>query len=112
MFDAARTLVLVDVDGERQSERRPHELEHADPLARAHEVARLGADVLICGAISRPLERALTAEGVRVVPRTCGVVDEVLQAFLQRRLSGPAFLMPGCGRRRRRAGYGAGRRPW
>jgi hypothetical protein len=58
-------------------------------------------DVLICGAVSRPLELALTLEGIEVIPQTCGKVEQVARAYLAGRLSGDAFLMPGCCTRRR-----------
>ena len=109
VFDVARGVVLVDVDGGGPVERTAHHLVQSEPLARARELAGFGVDVLICGAISQALERGLAAEGVQIVSRTCGPVDEVLQAYLQGRLAGPAFRMPGCGRRkrtRRRPGRG------
>ena len=56
---------------------------------------RLGAHVLICGAISRPMEFALTAAGIRVISDTCGAVEDVLNAFLGGRLSNKTFTLPG-----------------
>jgi predicted Fe-Mo cluster-binding NifX family protein len=58
--------------------------------------------VLICGAISRPLEAMLLSAGVEVIPQTCGPVEEVLKAFMSGKLTEKAFLMPGCCGRRRR----------
>lgn len=102
VFDVAKTLLLVDVDGSRELGRNERRVVHVDPLARARGVAELGANVLICGAISWPLEMALTSAGVRVIPQTCGPVDDVLEAFLRGQLTNNAFLMPGCCGRRRR----------
>jgi predicted Fe-Mo cluster-binding NifX family protein len=59
-------------------------------------------DALICGAISWPLELALTSAGIEVIAQTCGDVDEVLEAFLAGQLEQEKFLMPGCCGRRRR----------
>ena len=112
MLDAARQLLVVDVEGGEEVSRREEPFGDADPARRALGVSRLGIDVLICGAVSRPLEAMLAASGVRLIPQTCGPAEEVLRAFRLGELTEQAFLMPGCcGRRRRRRGRGGpGRR--
>jgi len=110
VFDAAKKVLLVDVEGDRQVGRSEHRLAHLDPLLRAKEVAELGADMVICGAVSWPLEMALRSAGVGLIAQTCGPVEDVLDAFLSGQLTDEAYLMPGCcGRRRRfrgRHGHG------
>ena len=102
VFDVAGSVLLVDVDGGEERGRRDVQLEMEELPARAGILAELGADVLVCGAISWPLERALSAAGIEVVPQTCGDVERVLAAFLDGRLDQNEFLMPGCCGRRRR----------
>jgi len=102
VFDAARRLVLVDVDNGREVRRTEEGLEEPELAPRARRVAELGADVLICGAISRPLEAMLLSAGVEVVPQTCGQAEDVLRAFISGQLTEQAFLIPGCCGRRRR----------
>ncbi len=101
VFDVAGNLLLVDVEGGREIGRSEHRVDQAGPLARARQVAGLGTDVLICGAVSWPLEMALVSAGVRVVSQTCGPLEDVLEAFCGGRLTGKTFLMPGCRGRRR-----------
>jgi predicted Fe-Mo cluster-binding NifX family protein len=76
--------------------------------SRAAEISRAGIDVLICGAVTRPLMDALAASGIRVVPWVSGEVNEILDAFGSGELAEGRFSMPGCGRqrcrRRRRSG--------
>ncbi len=111
VFDVAGQLVLADVDAGTEVARQARALEETDPAGRTRRLVQLGTDVLICGAISRPLEAMLTAAGIQVVAQTCGPAEEVLEAFVSGQMDAPAFRMPGCrGRRRqfRRAG-GAGR---
>lgn len=104
VFDVAGNLLLTDVQGGTARDRQAIRLDVEDVQARAQYLAGLGVDVLICGAISGPLERALSNAGVGVIPQTCGDVEEVLAAFVAGRLSQDAFLMPGCcGRRRHTA---------
>jgi hypothetical protein len=83
-------------------------LAQTDTPGRVAEFARVGADVLICGTISAPLEAKLSAAGVRVI----GFVDlsavrswTSSAGFVSGELASPAFLMPGCrGRRQWRQG--------
>ena len=110
MFDAARRLLVVGVEGGAEVSRLEEHIEETELARRARRVAAWGIDVLICGAISWPLEASLASAGVRVISQTCGPVEDVLRAFLSGQLTDQAFLMPGCrGRRRRRR---AGQHRW
>jgi predicted Fe-Mo cluster-binding NifX family protein len=101
VFDVAGNLLLIEMDDGTEQRRETTRLGSTEPGARAKQLAGTGADVLVCGAISRPLEAALVASGVRVIPQICGQVEEVLAAFLKGRLTEEAFLMPGVRLRRR-----------
>jgi predicted Fe-Mo cluster-binding NifX family protein len=101
VFDVAASVLLVDIESGQELRREERSLNRPDFPARAAEFLDLGARVLICGAISAPLEAMLISSGVRVIPFLCGPVDEVLVAFRQGRLFKPELRMPGCGRRRR-----------
>ena len=111
VFDAATRLLLVDVADGHESGRAELPLTATDPTQRAGELSRGGTNVLICGAISWPLEMAVSSAGIQVIAQVCGHVEEVLRAFFEGKLSDPAFLMPGCCGRRRRfhGGHGHGR---
>jgi len=100
VFDVARRLLLVDIEDKREIGRAEKILEVPELAARARYVAELGADVLICGAISRPLEAMLLSAGVAVIPQTCGPVEDVLRAFISGQLTERAFVIPGCCGRR------------
>ncbi len=101
VFDVAEHLLLVDVDGTSPCGRDLRRLGGVEPLARTQVLTASRADVLICGAISRPLERVLTAAGIAVVSGICGDVDEVVRAFCLSRLDDdPALHLPGCQRPR------------
>ncbi len=107
VFDVARRLLLVDIENEREVRRTEEALEEPELAARARRVAELGADTLVCGAISRPLESMLLSTGVEVIPQTCGPVEDVLRAFISGQLTEQAFVIPGCcGHRRRLRGGG------
>ncbi len=109
VLDAAANLLIVEAtDGQGCWGGELH-LAAADPIERAQEIGREGADVLICGALSWPLEAALSSAGIRVVSHICGSVDAVLEAFLGDSLGRNAFVMPGCCGRRRHGPGGPGR---
>jgi len=45
----------------------------------------LGVDTLICGAISRPLAYMVTTAGINLIAWISGQVEDVLQAFFERK---------------------------
>jgi hypothetical protein len=73
VFDTARRLLLVDIEGGREVWRTEQIVEEPELGPRARRVAELGADVLICGAISWPLEVMLLSARVEVIPQTIPV---------------------------------------
>ena len=116
VFDTAQRLLLVDVTDGQQAARSDAVLtEQAFPL-RSARVKDLGVDVLLCGAVSRPLATMISASGIELLPFLAGEVEEVLAGYLAGELPSPQFMMPGCpcparGRRRRRGQRnGSGRR--
>jgi len=100
--------LVVDVERNAELGRSETDLEETQVAFRARRLTELGVHVLICGAISWPLEAMLVSAGVRVIAQTCGPVEDVLRAFLAGQLASEAFLMPGCCGRRRR--FRGGRR--
>ena len=106
LLDASTKLLLVEVsaDGKRTSEMllMPPSL----PWHRVRFMESTGIETLICGAISREYESLLQSCHFRVIPWTCGGVEDVLDAFVQGKLSSAAYCLPGWkrGRRRRRGG--------
>jgi len=113
VFDAATSLLVVDVEAGQAVQRGSVSLASSDALERARQVSALGTELLICGTVSRPFEMALLSAGVRVIPCICGNIDEVLGAFLDGRLEGEhAFLLPGCCGRRDWGLQESVREPW
>jgi predicted Fe-Mo cluster-binding NifX family protein len=102
VFDVAGSLLLVDFEGGGEVRRKEVRLAQTDALGRAADLARLGADVLVCGAISAPLEARLAAAGVRVIGFVCGPVEDILAGFVKGELAKSAFRMPGCWGQHRR----------
>lgn len=102
VFDVSDKLCLVQLQGRREVSRKNVVLKRFDPFGRAKEVAALGVNVLLCGAISHGLEKALLATGVQVIGFLCGDLDAVIASFLDGHLGAGAFFMPGFFRQRQR----------
>jgi len=102
VLDVATRFLVLEVARGNEVGRREARIDHRDLVARAKTIIELGPQVVICGAVSRPLETLLVSAGVRVIPNTCGGVEEVVVAFVSGRLTEQAFLMPGCRGRHRR----------
>lgn len=113
--DFSRSILLIDVRGNREIARREVSLPEEPALQRAARLGRLGVGVMLCGAISQTLAWFVTQAGIRLVPFVSGPVDEVLAAYLCGRLTDPRFLLPGsppAARRRWRRGRGFGGGRW
>ncbi len=102
VLDVARRFLLIDAMERQETGRQLIDLEGKELSQRVRQIGMLGVDVLICGAVTRRLEVLLWRCGVQLIPNTCGRVDDVLAAFLNNGFDEQAFLMPGCGGRRRR----------
>lgn len=105
VFDTARRIRLVESGAPLDLGGQLTELTEDDPAQRALRLSELGVNVLICGAISRPLEAMIAAQGIRIISRVCGAIVDVVHAFRINNALPDEFLMPGCCRR----GGGPGR---
>jgi len=110
LLDTARNYLLVTGNAEGAQVRREVVIAVADPVVRIRRIVELGAEFLICGAISWPLEAMMASAGMKVIPNTCGSLDEVIAAFFSGSLTTQAFLMPGCPGRQHRHRSRCGRR--
>jgi len=112
VFDTADQLLIFEPDETSGYKRTTIKLISADIKERADEMKEQQIDVLICGAISRPLENLLIALGIQVYSFVRGPVEEIIAAYQSGKLNQAVFALPGCCRRLRlrgRARYRNGR---
>lgn len=104
VFDVARTIRVVDVDVDRGAvvADSTHALEPGRPVSA---LAALGVDVLVCSAVSPPIEAAVWVAGVEVISDICGSPDEILEALAAGDTELSRFRSPGS---RRQSGLGSG----
>jgi len=95
VFDVADRALVVDVVESRERRREVMPIAGEGPVERAKWLRAPGVEVLICSAISRPMEMTLVSSGIRVVSGVCGGVEEVLQAYLCDQLDRAEFRLPG-----------------
>lgn len=112
MFDTAGRILLVSVEDGREVSRMDSLLKEETLHRRVKWLVDNGVNVLVCGAISRPLATITASSGIELIPWMAGDAEEILKAFLEGRLPNPRFLMPGCcaGARRFRRRWGRFRR--
>ncbi len=95
LFDSAGSIRIIDlVDGkiDSQVEKSMKELSF---FQRLNCLLSLRTEVIICGAISRPLNDLLVSSGIKVIPWIKGEIPEILSAFHEGRLENSNFIMPG-----------------
>jgi predicted Fe-Mo cluster-binding NifX family protein len=101
MLDVAGSVLVAGVTDGRVTSRSEVGVTQSDAQELVKMLRQLGVDVVICGAVSRELEMGLHAAGIELSAHICGPVEEVLTAYIENRLEGNAFRMPGCCGRRR-----------
>ncbi|MBW1836219.1 MAG: NifB/NifX family molybdenum-iron cluster-binding protein [Deltaproteobacteria bacterium] len=95
VMDTASRLLIIETDGHKESARFEIYLEEQDISRRCHRIQGLEIDVLICGAICRSLAGMLLASDIHIISEISGLVEDVLEAYLQGTLADSKFFMPG-----------------
>ncbi len=96
VLDTASRLLVVEIQERDEVSRFEIHLDEEELSRRCFRIQRTQIDIIICGAISYPFVRMLTASGVNVIAEISGQVEEVLKAYLEGELFHPRFFMPGC----------------
>ena len=99
VFDSARTLMIVEIDGKSVVGTAHLAFDPERPLELVQMLLRQRVVLVICGAVSEQPAAMLEAAGIRLMPFVAGDVDQVLDRLIKRRSLGAEFRMPGCGKR-------------
>lgn len=95
VFDFADRLIILDVKAGQIKTRSELKFIESTIIGKAARLRELGVEVLICGAISRPLGNMIMASGIKIIPFIKGAIDEVIEAYFTGRLLDAHFLLPG-----------------
>lgn len=102
VLDTASRLLVVEIEGHNESSRCEIFMDEQELSRRCSRIQALEVDTLICGAVSHPFARMLTAHGIHLISEISGPVENVLNAYRKGILLDSKFLMPGCKRSRSR----------
>jgi predicted Fe-Mo cluster-binding NifX family protein len=97
LFDAARELLVADIDDRGVIRRRHEPMTPQWPSRVVNRLIEQGVTILICGAISEAPAGMIEAAGIRLVAFVAGAVDDILGTLAKGHPIVPAFSMPGCG---------------
>ena len=101
VMDTASRLLILKIKNKREVSRSFLPLPKLNRIRCAQFIANVGIDILICGAISRPYEKAILHQGIKLYAWIMGDVDEIISAYIADNLRKKDFHLPGCCRRRR-----------
>jgi len=95
VFDTAEYLLLVDIDNGLEQKREVLKMEDPMPLHRVGYLINHGVDLLICGAITRPLKESFNSDKIKIIPFICGNVEQIITALIKGNNINELFRMPG-----------------
>lgn len=104
VFDTANMLLVAEIKEKKVVSKHHEPFDPALFSRLANRLTELDITVLICGAISKVPENIIDASRITLIPFISGKADDVLECYAQGIQIIPAFLMPGCGRKRRSHG--------
>jgi predicted Fe-Mo cluster-binding NifX family protein len=103
VFDTARYVLVLELVDNRTISNRQEFLLEEQPLHKILQLQNMGVEVLVCGAVSRPVCEMIIDQGIKVFSFVAGELQMIVQAWLQGEIEHEKFAMPGCrGRRRMR----------
>jgi predicted Fe-Mo cluster-binding NifX family protein len=96
VFDVSRKVRLLEVNNGSVVSAGDQSLLEEDPDLKLRRLAALGADTLICGAVSNKVREMALARGFTLIPFVAGEVEAVIEAWLNGTLKHAIYRMPGC----------------
>ncbi len=105
LFDVAGRFILVNTDDPEIK----YFLDTANDsgMSIIERLDGSGVNIVICSAISMIYARAFEGKRIELIAGIIGLVDEIIDAYLNNQLSADRFIMPGCAfQKRHRGGKG------
>ncbi|MEW6443782.1 MAG: hypothetical protein AB1640_22800 [bacterium] len=96
VFDVSKSLIVIEVENGRIVARTQEVIESDDPVVKVRNLVERGIQVLVCGAVSRPLADLAALQGVGMISFTSGQAEDVIRAFVSGALPNAEMSMPGC----------------
>lgn len=86
-IDSADEVLLISLKNGTIKKREKIRIIPSSPLDKIHQIIQLNPDVLICGGLTQLCDNMLKNSEVPVIPWVKGNTEEVLNQFLNGRLS-------------------------
>lgn len=91
-LDSAEEIQLLTLENGQVKKREKIRIVPSSTLDKIHQIVELNPDVLICGGLTQLCDNKLKNSSIRVLPWIKGNTDEVLNNFLDGRLSEPITI--------------------
>jgi len=85
-FDFSRHLLLLDFSADKSSQKTTVDFAKVECSARPGFLKEFGADLLLCGSISREMTHAIEECGIRIIPGLSGKIEDVLETYVMTKL--------------------------
>ena len=104
VFDVSESILLIDVVNNQVTQSEIINVEPDLPFKRAKKLSDVGAEVLICGAISRSHAMAVWGQNIEIISYVFGPMEEILRSYIN------GQLQDGCGGQQKRKRHRRGKR--
>jgi predicted Fe-Mo cluster-binding NifX family protein len=95
VFDTCTRILLIDLEQQREIERREIYLDEFSLSERVTILQNSHVETVICGGISDVFYNMLKGAKINSIVGRAGEVDQIVYAFLRKQLDEPRFYMPG-----------------
>jgi predicted Fe-Mo cluster-binding NifX family protein len=95
VLDSCTRIVVVDIDQNREVERKEVYLDELSLSERLHVLQNSHVTTVICGGITEVFHNMLSSAHISVITGIAGEAEEVVTAFIADRLDDERFVMPG-----------------
>ena len=95
VFDSCTRVLLVDIEHSKEIERSEIYLDQLSITERAAILQKLKVKTIICSGISDVLYHMLQSAKIHLTTGIAGEIDQIVAAYLSKKLNEPRFHMPG-----------------
>lgn len=95
VFDSCTRVLLVDIEKNREIDRKEFYLDSLSLNERLTILHKSGVEVVICSGISEVMEKMVLGKKIELISNITGEIESVLKAYLNGELSRAKYHGPG-----------------
>ena len=96
VFDTCTWVVLVDIENNREVDRKEIYLDSLSLTERMTLLLKSGVSVVICGGVSDVMENMIVGKKIDLIGNITGEFESILKAYLAKEIRRPQFQLPAC----------------